>query len=82
MIDIDFSNVTLKKTEISLLRKLSKGKECHFSNDYRSLIVRGFVEYASYKLQKGVQTPATDTLKISEKGKAYLIYVRRSKLKY
>lgn len=83
MVDYDFSNTYLSKKNIKLLKKANHRKQVKYDNKYDELLKSDFINYCKYESDEiGNQIPIKDMIKISEKGKAFLAYIRKDKFRF
>lgn len=81
MIEKDFSNVTLTKSELRFLKKL-KHKTRRYTDKYEKLKAKGYVDYASnYVDENRMLQHKTDEIKLTEIGMAFLSYRRKKFIK-
>lgn len=78
MVDYDFSKTFLSRKNIAILKKSNKDKTLKYNPKYDELLKNGFLEYCEYESDNVAnQIPNKELIQISEKGIAFLAYIKR-----
>ncbi|MBR4627749.1 MAG: hypothetical protein IKO47_08635 [Ruminococcus sp.] len=79
----DFSNTYLSKKNITLLKKANHKKQLKYDNKYDELLKSNFIYYCKYESDEiGNQIPIKDMIEISEKGKAFLAFMKKDQFRF
>lgn len=81
MVDKDFSTIHLTCKDKRLLKKV-KRKKVKYSDQYRVLKAKGYVDYEVYYVDENrMKLPKTEFIKLTETGSHLLMYKRKMFIK-